>query len=306
MRAGESGVVELPRPADIMTSGVLVVVAVLVLGGVRGQEEAPRTRMVVLDRGSKNVFRVDVGLNLSDHHVETFNIPSLGSVADMDYDFVDDRIYVLNNLEEFMSIFVNGTGRRMIPYQGDHPETLAIEPNEKVIFFGTFAQGGRNKIQSMGIDGSGKTVLAQRARDPMRMAVDFQNRYLYWMESCGCPWMYRMRYDGSGIQRLPHEINQKKSPHSIDFSTLTLYSDNRGGLKKMSLDTGESQMILYGQMGHFMTDTVYDPRTGRIFLTNDRYFDTVSAYTSNGTRLGQLDWIPLTRDQKKVVRINPL
>ncbi|XP_048259604.1 low-density lipoprotein receptor-related protein 4-like [Haliotis rufescens] len=288
-----------------MTSCVLVVVAVLVLGGVKGQGEAPRTRMVVLDKGSKNVFRVDVGLNLSDHHIETFNIPSLGSISDMDYDFVDDRIYVLSYLGDCMSIFVNGTDRRMIRYQGDRPEKLAIEPNEKVIFFGT-SSFGRQKILSMGIDGSGKTVLAQRAKDPMRMAVDFQNRYLYWMEFCWCSWMYRMRYDGSGIQRLPHKIHQKISPHSIDFSTLTLYSDGPRGLYKMSLDTGESQVILPGRMGHSVTDTVYDPRTGRIFLTNDRYFDTVSAYTSNGTRLGKLDWMPLTRDQKKIVRINPL
>ncbi|XP_046545301.1 prolow-density lipoprotein receptor-related protein 1-like [Haliotis rubra] len=288
-----------------MSPWVLVVVTVLVLGGVRGQEEAPRTRMVVLDKGTKNVFRVDVGSDLSDHHIETFNIPSLGSVSDMDYDFVDDRIYILSYLKEFMSIFVNGTDERRIPYEGAYPQTMAVESNEKIIFVGT-SDRSNNKILSMGIDGSGKTDLAERTWDPFRMAVDFQNRYLYWMESCACGWMYRMRYDGTGIERFPHEINQNKSPHSIDFTTRTLYSDGYRGLYKMSLDTGESQLIFPGRISHSQTHTVYDPRTGRIFLTNDKRLETVVVYASNGTRLGYLDWIPLTKDEKKVIRINPL
>jgi len=218
-----------------------------------------------------------------------------GNARDLDVDTVQKHIY-------WMEINQAGGTENAI-YRANFDGSGITKIKDVVYSLGLFVESttpsyiyygeasGSFRIRRMDLDGTNEITIATSPRRVVRLQVDKDNGYIYWVGSSSASngSVYRCNLDGSNLIVIIDETSQPKMANArgiaVDKANGKIYVATATDLLWMNLDGSGFADI--GDTGGAGDDVWIDPVAGRLYVA-DGGTDTVFKYRLDGSNRQQL------------------
>ncbi|XP_071096811.1 uncharacterized protein [Haliotis cracherodii] len=208
-----------------------------------------------------------VHIDVTTGQSSSYPSPVIFSINAVDYDDVDNRLFIMSAYSNIASSNVDGSN---VTYLRDwtsnprpHSDCLTVASDARLVFFA----GTGQQVVRMSVNGDHETVLVNRPNTVRRMAVDQATRMVFWCEQELDNHLYKMGFDGGqvAIHKDLHFFGPR--PRAMDLVNNRMFTVEYDGIYAIHMAQFDYTMILSGRRSDMNEDIVYDPRRQRVFYS---------------------------------------